>query len=458
MSAFPRSRHSATPLACPLNAKTRLENTSESIWLWTAWRCSLTLLFKGCSSCSLSYWWGAMVNESNYRKRPRGTIPAFEPDGLLPVGVWTCTGTDFIDRFCAGEHREHFTKAAQDIFDFALTMGASRVLIGGSFITKTNQPRDLDAVIVFANEEQIPDRTERLAIEGTSLDIFFCAETTPKILGGFVGLFSLTRHKRETGIIQVELRNETGQTLWDIIQEPDEETLEIIKRVYFHRHIVDRNNSRKALITIHGILSHGDWSAEITHIASSNGWIVAPFVYGYEPPQVLVAASARTKIVDSFRDHINDMWDRYQCEVSVIAHSFGTYVIAKYLLGFDIPPVSIDTLILTGSVLNEDLDIDQFYGRAFKIINEIAPNDSVVKYARPLSIWSDELFGRSGEIGFKKASQRLEQRTCEVFTHNNVIRRDVISKRWMPWLEVNVGRGRNEAIDKTLRKTQAGPG
>jgi pimeloyl-ACP methyl ester carboxylesterase len=382
-------------------------------------------------------------------KGPSGPIPAFEQDGLLPAGIFDCTGTDFIERFCKGKHREPFAKAAQDIFDFALGMGASRVLIGGSFITKTAQPRDLDVVIVFAMEEQIPDRTERLSIEGTNIDIFFCAETDPKILGGFVTLFSRTRWQRETGIVQVVLRNQTGQ-IWDIIQEPDDHTLEIIKRVYFNRHIVDRNNSRKALITIHGVLSHGEWNAEIAHIASSNGWIVAPFVYGYVQPQVLAASAARMKIVDSFRDHINDIQDRYHCEVSVIAHSFGTYVIAKYLLGFDVPPISLDTLILTGSVLNEDLDIDLFYGRAFQIINEVAPNDSVVKYARPLSIWSDPLFGRSGETGFRRPSQRLEQRTSDVFTHNNVIRRDVISKRWMPWLEVNVGRGRNEAIDKVL--------
>jgi pimeloyl-ACP methyl ester carboxylesterase len=385
------------------------------------------------------------------------TIPEFLPDGLLPHGIWPCVGREFIDRFCAGDDRKHFAKAAQDIFDFALHGGASKVLIGGSFITIKEKPHDLDCVIVFATETQIPERTERLHIEGTELDVFFCAETQPEILGGLVTLFSRTRHDRSTGIVQVNLRGDHGRPLWTIIQEPDEQTLDIIKRVYFQRHIIDRNNSQKALITVHGIRSHGEWNAEIAHIASSNGWIVAPFAYGYVEADVFANAAERGRIVDQFRDHINDISDRYGCDISVIAHSFGTYVIAKYLLGFDIPPVSIDTLILTGSVLHEDLEIDRFEGRAFKVINEIAPNDSIVKYARPANFWRDPLIGRSGEVGFSKASNRLEQRSCDVFTHNNVIRRDVVSKRWMPWLEANVGCGRQEAFAKIVggAKTEA---
>ena len=166
-------------------------------------------------------------------------------------------------------------------------------------------------------------------------------------------------------------------------------------------------------------------------------------------------SSKRQEIVDQFRDHINDIFDRYNCRISVIAHSFGTYVIAKYLLGFDVPPVCLDTLILTGSVLNEDIDIARFDGRVFKIINEIAPNDSVVSYARMIGLWKDQLLGSSGEKGFNNASSILEQRKSDVFTHNNVIRRDVVLKRWMPWLEVNVGRGAIGSRAEALLKKEA---
>jgi hypothetical protein len=324
-----------------------------------------------------------------------------------------------------------------------------RACCSASFVTSTPNPRDLDCVIVFEAQIQIPDRSERLAIEGMSLDIFFCAEDQPAILSAFVTLFSETRFMKQAGIVEVPLFGRYGRPLWQIVHQPDDNTLEIVKRIYFQRHIIDRNNSRKALITIHGIRSYGDWNSEVVHVASSNGWIVAPFTYGYVNMSVLANKKEKARIVDEFRKHVDDVYHRYRCDISVIAHSFGTYVAAKYLLGFDEPPVCFDTIILTGSILNEELDIDQFEGRAYRVVNEVAPNDAAVPYAGPGKLLND-LLGQSGARGFKSKSPRLDQRTCDVFTHTNVIRHDVVSQRWMPRLEGNVGKGRREAVAKVM--------
>lgn len=57
--------------------------------------------------------------------------------------------------------------------------------------------------------------------------------------------------------------------------------------------------------------------------------------------------------------------DRKYCnssdtKISVIAHSFGTYIIGAYLAGFeDKPPVNFETIILTGSILSEEYDWDK---------------------------------------------------------------------------------------------------
>lgn len=366
-------------------------------------------------------------------------IPKFKA-GLLPKGVWPCTGQQFLERFCRTDGRTAYDVIVRDICNFSVARGAVSILVGGSFVSEKPKPADFDCIIVFEKETQIPDRTARFDIEGINLDVFFCALDQPRILSSFIAMFSLTRDDRECGIVQIALRDKKLRPIWETFAKPDSETLELVKTIYFQRHVVDRNSRDKALITIHGIRSHGEWNAEIAHIASSCGWIVAPFNYGYVEAPTITKESERQKIVDQFRDHINDIFDRYNCRISIIAHSFGTYVIAKYLLGFDHPPVSIDTLILTGSILNESLDVDRFKGRAFKIINEVAPNDGVVAYAPMIGLWKDPLLGNSGQVGFRSTSDILEQRTSDVFTHNNVIRRDVVSKRWMPWLEINVGR------------------
>src|ERR1700723_2276006 len=177
----------------------------------------------------------------------------FQPDGLLAPGVHELTGQQFIQEFCQSEKRAPFGRAIQDLCDFATTRGATRILVGGSFVSTSSTPNDLDCVIVYENEKQIPDRSEQLEIEGTRLDIFFGSEDQPALLGSFVKLFAQTRKDREAGIIQINLRGEGSKPLWQVIQEPDEDTLEIVKRASFHRHITDLNNNHKALVTIHGI-------------------------------------------------------------------------------------------------------------------------------------------------------------------------------------------------------------
>lgn len=64
---------------------------------------------------------------------------------------------------------------AQEIFDFSAARGATSVFVGGSFVGEKAKPTDFDCIIVFEKESQIPDRTARFEIEGTNLDVFFCA-------------------------------------------------------------------------------------------------------------------------------------------------------------------------------------------------------------------------------------------------------------------------------------------
>jgi len=132
-------------------------------------------------------------------------------------------------------------------------------------------------------------------------------------------------------------------------------------------------------------------------------------------------------------------------DISVIAHSFGTYIACSYLLGFDTPPTRFDTLILTGAVVDHELDLERLKGKAAIIVNEVAPNDEWVGFAKLANFGRDELFGYAGTQGFSKRTPRLIQRSSEIFTHTNVIRRDVIAQRWMPILEANVGSVDREA-------------
>lgn len=381
-------------------------------------------------------------------------IPDYESDGLLPPGTHRSTGDEFISHFCNGVHRKGLTKAITDLFDFATARGANDIVFGGSFVTTAAEPSDVDCMIVFDNENQIPDYVDRLNLDGTKLDIFYASLDQPGLVSATARLLSENRRGRSVGIVSVPLRDERGRSIWEQVHPADDETYEVIKRAYINRQVSDRSPP-KVLITVHGIKTHADWNAEVCHIASSRGWIVAPFVYGKVGASVFRNKNQRQEIVENFRQYVADINDRYQASASVISHSFGTFIVAKYLLGFDYPPVPFDTWILAGAVLDSELDLDQFDGRAFKIIHEVAPNDTIVDWPSRSPVGNDPLFGNAGRVGFGYTGERLEQRECDIFTHTNVIRRDVVAQRWLPWLDANVGKGYLEAVEKMARRVQA---
>lgn len=378
-------------------------------------------------------------------------IPAFEIDGFLPKGQHNATGPDFIAHFCNGTERRSLTKAITDILDFGRHYGATAVLFGGSFVTSTTNPTDIDCVIIFSENNQIPDFIDTKELDATKLDIFYASLEQPKLLGAIAKLFSQNKKGRAVGTVLVPIHGIQGFEDWSEVQPIDDLSYELIRNAYVNRHVIDRT-PKKTLITIHGIRTHAEWNAEVAHIASSRGWIVAPFVYGYVDVGTLAIPLKREKIVSQFRAYVNDIKERYNAPISVIAHSFGTYVAASYLLGFDHPPVTFDTLITTGAILNPDLDLTRFHGRTSFIINEVAPNDAIVDLARAASLWNDPLIGNAGSVGFNSTDKILQQQSSSIFDHNNVIRRDVIAQRWMPWLEANVGQAARDARDAFIAK------
>jgi hypothetical protein len=53
--------------------------------------------------------------------------------------------------------------------------------------------------------------------------------------------------------------------------------------------------------------------------------------------------------------------------------NLGTYIACSYLLGFDEPPTGFDTLILTGAVVDHELDLERFKGKAASMLMRSPP-------------------------------------------------------------------------------------
>ncbi|TYS17521.1 hypothetical protein FZC78_06485 [Rossellomorea vietnamensis] len=103
-------------------------------------------------------------------------------------------------------------------------------------------------------------------------------------------------------------------------------------------------------------------------------------------------------------------------------------------------PITFDSIILTGSILTPDYKWEEHIGKKVgRVLNEKAPNDPWVKLLPKVKLWGmEEMMGRSGVEGFNQ--KVITERTNEIYDHNNVIKRDTISKFWVPFLNKNRGK------------------
>lgn len=378
------------------------------------------------------------------------SIPHFSKNGFLPKGIHKISGEEFIDHFCNSEYRSGYKKAITDIFDYAVQRNAEYLFVGGSFIANVDEPNDIDCLIVFRENSHIPPRSERLIIEGVSIDVMFASLDNKVVIDSYIHLFSHSRYNHEVGMIQLDLYKKNQE--WEI-QHPGYEDYEIIKQAYINRHIIDLNKPKGVLVTIHGLLSTAEWNKEIAPLASSQGWIFAPFIYNENTPDLLINKNKRDVIINEFREWIFDLSKRFEGGISVIAHSFGTYLLASYLEGFEEPPVTFNTIILSGAILNSNFDWEKHKGVSVgKVLNEIAPNDQWVKFMPEKFLKKllciDPLMGKAGIDGFNQECNIVKQTTNRIFTHNNVIKRDVIQNKWIPFLDANRNSFREEFMKK----------
>ncbi len=200
-----------------------------------------------------------------------------------------------------------------------------------------------------------------------------------------------------------------------------------------------RNITKKEsiLITLHGIRTFGNWQEEIQKTISKNtqnfefhsikyGFFsffafILPFLWS----KILKDTSfALEKIIDSNEDK----------DIHIIAHSFGTYVIVKFMSEKKYHK-KIKTLILAGSVLPSDyLSKIDIAANVERFINECGTKDYVL-LVNKFFIWGLEDAGR---IGFTMANS---SNMCNRYFdggHSLYFNQEFYRQYWLPILLTDV--------------------
>lgn len=186
------------------------------------------------------------------------------------------------------------------------------------------------------------------------------------------------------------------------------------------------------VITIHGIRTTGDWQREFTDVLTQHGFRHVPLGFGFFKAVSLLMPWSRTRKVEWFRRIYSDKFASTERLPSVVAHSFGSYIVTKAMLKYD--DIRFDKVILCGSIVSRKYPWSTVLtqrNQADAVLNEAGGRDMWAGIVE----WLVSDAGSSGVSGFEDmADGRLTQLIHERHEHSDYFYRQNFERRWVPFL------------------------
>lgn len=188
--------------------------------------------------------------------------------------------------------------------------------------------------------------------------------------------------------------------------------------------------TRKLVISLHGIRTRGAWQKQVHSELQRDGFPHELLDYGHFWALQLLVPFEITKKVDWFRREYERLIGNTGTRPSIIAHSFGTYMVARAIEKYG--ELEFDRLILCGSLVPEDYDWGTVIrsGRVNAVLNQYSPSDIWVR----LGSFVVPGAGRSGIKGFNRSHTQLFQQRRERFSHSDYFFPLNYSQNWLPFL------------------------
>lgn len=189
------------------------------------------------------------------------------------------------------------------------------------------------------------------------------------------------------------------------------------------------------VISLHGVKTRGTWQKRLTSSLNAAGFVHEPLDYGYFPALQLLFPGQREKKTDWFLEEYTRMREQHSGrKPSVIAHSFGTYIVANCMEKY--PDVEFDRIIFCGSIVRRDYPWSSRVkaGSVSKVLNDFGRLDCWARIGQ----WFVRDAGPSGLTGFDdEADGAVVQRCHPQFRHSDYFYLLNYQNNWIPFLKGN---------------------
>ena len=191
-------------------------------------------------------------------------------------------------------------------------------------------------------------------------------------------------------------------------------------------------------MSIHGIRTHAEWQHTLGEVLNDEGLHFRHKRFGYYLLTSFIRPARNQHHVDEFFTYYGEQIHHHPSvdlnnptkRPSVIAHSFGSFVIGYAMLKY--PEIKFDKVILCGSILPRDFDWHRLFVRdqVGRVRNECGGKDIWVWLA-PFAVRGT---GRSGRYGFDFIGSRCANDPHTYHRHSDYFHPHHIRHTWLPFL------------------------
>jgi pimeloyl-ACP methyl ester carboxylesterase len=183
------------------------------------------------------------------------------------------------------------------------------------------------------------------------------------------------------------------------------------------------------VVLLHGMNTNAEWQEALAE-AIRNSTNIEPLVIGYgnfHPVKFFLPVLYRLGRIKKVLEDLRGIRKRYpDADISVVAHSFGTYILSKILT--KATDLKLHRILLCGAIVKTDYDWAVVEPRiSSPVINDIGRRDYYPSLAKSWS-WG---YGDSGCIGFQNSLVR--DRHFE-YKHSDFLDVKHMQEYWLPYL------------------------
>ncbi len=191
-----------------------------------------------------------------------------------------------------------------------------------------------------------------------------------------------------------------------------------------------RETRTPVVILVHGIRTRALWQNAIQSTLRKEGFVVQPTNYEYlDVFRFLFPGKLfRRGIVDKVERQIrHTLAENNVTTCSLIAHSFGTYIVSRILC--ERTDLEFDRIIFCGSVVPQSFRFEDYRKRfSTPLVNEVGTCDFWPAIAEAATFG----YGSAGAYGFRRPA--VQDRWHNGMAHSDFLNAEFCGKYWLPFL------------------------